>query len=148
VRPDHDEKALCRWIGRTLTERSRNRYVVALETEIDQAERPDLRTERPGIPPVPIEVNWAENWSYNVLVERLEKQLIGQYLRARDNRYGFFLLGYIDVDKKEHWKKATGKFLTISELVSDLQSIADRLVECNSAVNAVTVIGIDFRNPK
>ncbi len=96
VRSDHDEKALCRWIARKLTERSRNRYGVPLETEIDQEEHPDLRTERPGLPPVLIEVKWAENWSYNTLVERLENQFIGQYLRARDNRYGFFLLRYID----------------------------------------------------
>ncbi len=148
VRADHDEKALCRWIARNLSDHSRGRYVTTLEVEIDQAERPDVRTEHPGLPPVPIEVKWAENWSYNKLVERLENQLFGQYLRARDNRYGFFLLGYADAAKKEHWKKDTGELLTFSELVSDLQSIADGLVECSPAVNAVTVIGIDYRNPK
>jgi len=148
VRSDQDEKALCRWIERKLTERSRNRYVVSLEIEIDQEQRPDLRTERPGLPPVPIEVKWAERWSYNQLVERLENQLIGQYLRARDNRYGFFLLGYVDAGAKKHWKKDSGESLTFSELISDLQAVAGQLVECDSGVNAVTVIGIDFRNPK
>lgn len=148
IRTDHDEKALCRWIVRRLTERSRDRYVVSLETEIDLEERPDVRTERPGLPPVPVEVKWAENWSYNELVERLENQLFGQYLRARDNRYGIFLLGYVDEDKKKHWRKGTAELLTFAELIADLQSIADGIVVRSPAVNAVTVIGIDFRNPK
>lgn len=148
VRSDHDEKALCRWIARKLKERSRNRYVATLEIEIDQEERPDLRTEHSELPPVPIEVKWAENWSYNQLTERLENQLFGQYLRARDNRYGIFLLGYLDAEKKKRWKKDTGESLTFSELISDLQSVADALVGCNAEVNAVRVIGVDFRNPK
>ena len=52
------------------------------------------------------------------------------------------------MSKKKRWKKDTGELLTFSELVSDLQSIADELIECAPVVNAVTVIGIDFRNPK
>ena len=148
VRSGHDEKALCRWIGRKLKERSRGRYVVPRETEIDREERPDLRTECPSIAPVPIEVKWAENWSYNTLVERLENQLIGQYLRARDNRYGFFFLGYIDAEKKKHWKRNTGQSLTFPELVSDLSAVAAEIVRLNAGVNAVSVIGIDFRKPE
>lgn len=77
VRSDQDEKTLCRWIARKLSVRSRRRYVVPIETEIDQDQHPDLRIERSGLPPVPIEVKWAEKWSYNELVERLENHSLG-----------------------------------------------------------------------
>ncbi|QGJ68668.1 Hypothetical protein PBC10988_3290 [Planctomycetales bacterium 10988] len=147
VRLDHDEKALCRWIARKLHDQARGRYIAPLEVEIDQGKRPDIRPENADIPPVPFEVKWAERWSYNQLVESLNKQLVGQYLRAHENRYGIFLLGYIDEDEKKRWYDKGSSRLCFRKLIENLQSKANQLVEQNPNIYAIKVIGIDFRPP-
>jgi hypothetical protein len=147
LRAGDNEKAFRRWLARKLDASSRGRYRIPQEVEIDQEQRPDLRAEYPGISPVPIEVKWAERWSYNELSERLCNQLVGQYLRARESQYGLYLLGYIDEVKKQSWRKDGGEILTFEDLTADLQHTADRLVERNAEICRVTVIGIDFREP-
>jgi hypothetical protein len=57
---DYPEADLRKWLQRKLSERSRDRYTVPQETEIDLQERPDLRVERPGLAPVSIEVKWVD----------------------------------------------------------------------------------------
>jgi hypothetical protein len=37
---------------------------------------------------------WADRWSAAELLERLENQLVGDYLRAHDSRFGIFFIGY------------------------------------------------------
>ena len=48
---DANEIHLRRWLARKLEERSRNRYNVPQEPEIDLQQRPDLQFLRPGLPP-------------------------------------------------------------------------------------------------
>ncbi len=148
LRPGDDEHVMRRWLARQLRDSARERYCIPQEVEIDQEERPDLYAERTGIPPVPIEVKWAERWSYNQLVERLQNQLVGQYLRARDNQFGIYLLGYIDEERRQSWRKDSGDSLVFEDLITDLQETADRLVEGNATIRGLKVIGIDFRQLK
>jgi hypothetical protein len=93
LRADHDELAFRRWLARNLNERSRQRYTVPQEEEIDLQQRPDLRVENPKTAPVSVEVKWADKWTLAELLERLENQLVGQYLRANNSRYGIYVLG-------------------------------------------------------
>jgi hypothetical protein len=86
VSPVSKEPVLRRWLARKLMERSHGRYVVPQEEEIDQQEKPDLRIENPRTDPTSIEIKWADNWTLAELLERLENQLVGQYLRAHINR--------------------------------------------------------------
>lgn len=103
---DGKEAVLRRWLARKLKERSYGRYIVPQEEEIDQQDKPDLRIENPKTAPVSIEIKWADNWTLAVLLERLENQLIGQYLRAHNSRYGVYLLGMIG--RRGHWESLDG----------------------------------------
>jgi len=115
--------------------------------EIDQAQRPDLHFERPGIPPVPVEIKWADKqWTANDLLEGLENQLVGQYLRARNVRYGIYVVGYHG--RKKHWDHPTeGHRIGFDELVKLLEGKAVELEKSNRDVAGIRVISINFTVP-
>jgi hypothetical protein len=146
IRLDAKESALRRWLARKLRERSRGRYTVPQEAEIDQGERPDIRVEHPKTDPVSIEVKWADNWTLVQLLDALEKQLVGQYLRAHNSRFGLYLLGMIG--RKKHWEQTGGPPLNFSELCAVLSKRADEMVASDPHIEGLAVLGVDFREPK
>lgn len=146
VQKNAPEFHLRRWIQRKLLERSQNRYNVPQEGEIDQQERPDLRLENPKTAAVSVEVKWAENWTLEKLLERLENQLVGQYLRAHNSRFGIYLLGYIG--NQQHWvESATGKKFGFEEVVGIVRQHAISLVQKKPKIAGLEVIGINFCEP-
>lgn len=145
IQKDAPEMQLRRWLQRKLNERSQNRYTVPQEEEIDRQERPDLRLENPKTGPVSIEVKWADNWTLDVLLERLENQLVGQYLRAHNSRYGIYLLGFIGNGNRNHWEdSSTGKRLTFDEMVEAVKQRALLLMQTNLKIAGLEVISINF----
>ena len=79
---------------------SLNQYTVGSEEELADATRTDIRLNAPQVSaPVPIELKIGDNWSPKQLIERLENQLIKNYMRV--SRYGVFLLVY--KGKKNFW---------------------------------------------
>lgn len=140
-----DEYVLRRWLARKLNERSRERYTVPQEEEIDQKQRPDLRVENPKTHPVSIEVKWADNWTLQELLERLESQLVGQYLRAHHSRHGIYLLA--SDGRKRHWQDGDGKRITFEEVSTRLTAKAAEIEAENTDVDVVRVVSIDFRRP-
>ena len=146
LHPDDEEDRLRSWLARQLRSRSKGRYNVPQEEEIDLEQRPDLRLEAPGIAPVSIEVKWADNWSLNELIEGLADQLVGKYLRAPDSNYGIYVLGY--KGEKNHWLKGeSGQKLAFNELVQDLQHKARELEKDYKDAICLKVFGIDFQKP-
>jgi hypothetical protein len=140
---DANEAWLRSWLARQLRDRSRRRYTVPQEGEIDRAQRPDLRVEAPGVGVVPIEVKWADSWTGSELFERLENQLVGQYLRAHDVHYGIYLLGFKGT--KEQWEHPTGgRRISFAQLIETLQAHAKELVRGRTDIHGLLVIGIDF----
>ncbi|MFZ2630073.1 MAG: hypothetical protein WA081_14195 [Desulfosalsimonadaceae bacterium] len=141
---EYDERKLRIWLASKLQERSRNRYMVPQEEEIDRRERPDLRIERPGMAPVSIEVKWADkNWTLPDLLERLENQLVGQYLRDDNSRYGIYLLGYIG--RKKIWENPSNSSrLSFEEVVTVIDDRAKKIVEERRNVEDIAVISMDF----
>jgi hypothetical protein len=148
VREGDPEDVLRSWLARELTSRSRDRYSVPQEEEIDLEKRPDLHLEAPGISPLPIEIKWADGATYGnakKLLERLENQLFGDYLRAAESRFGIFLIGQV---RSKRWREpGTGASLDLEGLRALLQRRADALVEERRDVDAVEVVAIDFRRP-
>jgi hypothetical protein len=148
VRECDPEDVLRTWLARELTSRSRDRYSVPQEEEIDLEKRPDLHLEAPGITPLPVEIKWADGTSYgtaNSLLERLENQLFGDYLRAAESRFGIFLIGQV---RPKRWQEpGTGGYLDLEGLRALLQRRADALVGERRDVDAVEVVAIDFRRP-
>ncbi len=146
LRPEDHEDRLRSWLARQLRERSRAKYNVPQESEIDPRRYPDLRIEAPGLPPVPIEVKWACSWTGPDLFERLENQLIGDYLRAHDAHYGVYLLGRIGEPKE--WQHPTaGHLMGFLALLEALQAHATAIVDARPDVREVRVVGIDFSEP-
>lgn len=141
------EGVLRRWLARKLRERARDRYTVPQEVEIDRGERPDCRIERPGIAAVPIEVKWAERWSVAQLLERLENQLIGQYLRAHDARNGIYFVATIEPGHQ--WRDpASGALITFEAVIAMLRARAAELVSQREEVDLIEVVSVDFRDPR
>lgn len=97
------------------------------ESTVDLNQRPDLRVEIPGISALPVEVKLAnlEHWSAEKLLERLEGQLIGQYLRADGVNYGVYVVG--NTAPKRRWlRPGDKKLIDFSELVSLQASVRER----------------------
>jgi hypothetical protein len=143
VQSGADEYMLRRWLARKLVERSRGRYTIPQEEEIDQEQRPDLRAENPKTSAVSIEVKWADNWTVGELYTGLESQLVGQYLRDHRSRHGVYVLG--TRGKKKHWK-LEDRNLTFREVYGLIEGRAREITAENQGVERLQVIGIDFTN--
>lgn len=150
VRSGDLEKDLQGFLNRELTERSLNWFAVTQESTVDLEQRPDLRVERLGLNPIPVEIKLANlsHWSMPKLLECLEDQLVGQYLRAAQVRYGIYVLG--NTSPKRRWEMpSTGKRLNFNELVQHIQDRAASLqTELREGVDGIEVIGIDFSDPR
>jgi hypothetical protein len=131
-----------------LSERSLDWFKVVQEKEVDQRQRPDLCVERPGLNSLPIEVKLADSWTIAELLERLENQLIGQYLRPSDVRHGIYVLG--NTGKKNNWEMPnTREPMNFKAVVSILAKRAAQLqIEQRARVDAIEVVGIDFTDPR
>ena len=127
-----------------LKKSSRLRYTVGSEEELADASRTDIRLNAPQIPsPVPIELKIADKWTLAELRERMENQLIRQYMRI--SRYGIFLVIHNGEKKKRHWKdNKTKKILPFAKLIDTLKQEADYLTRRHPKVADLEVVGIDF----
>jgi len=80
---------ICGW----LQEKSHGKYSAHQEEELADAKRTDIRIQGTNFDgPVPIELKIAENGSGTKLLEQLNNQLCGQYLRDNKSNCGIFLL--------------------------------------------------------
>lgn len=144
VHPQSSESDLRTWLANELTRRRKGRYSIEQESVIDRDQRPDVRAENPNTSPVPIEIKWACAWSVPVLLERLENQLMGQYLRAYDARYGIFFVGVIKPGRL--WDNPTGGCrLNFAEVVKLLEAKAAELTAQANGLKQARVIPVDFR---
>ncbi len=142
-RSDDKERRLRKWLKRQLDARAKGRYGVTQEEEIDPLRNPDLRLVRQGIAAVPIEVKWADHWTGPKLFERLENQLIGDYLRPHDAHCGFYVLG--NKGTKQNWQHPEDRRrLAFGVLVDAVQARADAITSSRPDIHAVAVVGIDF----
>lgn len=135
-----DEIELRRVIANRLRLISCNRYTTGSEEELADKSRTDIRLHNPKVDArIPIEIKIAGKWSANKLRERMENQLVGQYLC--EARYGIFLLVNRGAEgDKKYWRH--GKKLHFSTLVQWLKGESRTLL--NEHVQGVEVIGIDL----
>jgi hypothetical protein len=147
LRLGDNENLLRKWVARWLVERSRKRYTVPEEEEIDLRERPDIRVENPKTNPVSIEVKWADNWTLGQLLERLENQLVGQYLRAHNSHYGIYFLGYVGKQKSWKDKVADNVDRSFAEVVQIIRERAEQLTRQHANIGGLHVVSFDFTEP-
>jgi hypothetical protein len=138
------ETELRNWFASRLRQASRGRYSVPPEEELADAKRPDLRIHAPAVDaPVAIELKIADKWKCPQLAERLRNQLIGQYLRDTRSRFGIFLLVRHGT-KQGCWRPETGKPLSFSQLIEQLQAEAQAILKERYDLEDVRVVGIDL----
>ncbi len=145
VRPELQEVGVRKWLARQLVRQNEPAIIVPQEWEIDDGKRPDLRLSVPNIAPVSVELKVAEEWSFNELMERLENQLVGQYLRDHRARYGIYALAQFN--KERTWKDdKSGSLIDAPALVEALQARADEIVKSRPDIHQIKVINICFTN--
>lgn len=135
-------------LARKLDEHSLKWFSVTEESEADLEQRPDLRVERAGLNPLPLEIKLAnlKHWTVAKLLERLENQLVGQYLRPENIRFGIYIVGTTSPTRRWEYD---GRRIDFDELVSLLQTRALELAaERSHAVHRLEVIGINFSDPR
>ncbi|ABA88341.1 hypothetical protein Pcar_1092 [Syntrophotalea carbinolica DSM 2380] len=128
------------WFSDSLRKAARGKYSIAPEEELADAKRPDIRVHAQEIDaPCVIELKISDNWSFNEHIERLQRQLVGQYLRDVRSRYGVFLLAR---RRQAYW--VSGRRLTFEELIAKVQIEANRINQRRPDLEAIKVIGIDL----
>ncbi len=139
----NNEKLIRNWVGNELRSNAIGKYSLAQEDELSDDKRPDLRIFGNSFDgPVPLEVKLANNWSGSVLLERLENQLCGDYLRDERSQCGIYLL-ISQKDKTYKLPRISTNF-TFSELVEYLDKYGKE-ISCNySDIEDITVVGIDL----
>ncbi len=148
VRKDDREEVFRGFLKRELEEHSLDWFIVTQESEIDLKQQPDISVERQGLNQLPIEVKLANDLSIRELLEGLENQLIGQYLRSANVRHGVYVLG--NTVPKRWWEEPiTKEKLNFEQLVQRIQARAAELqAQMREGVDAIEVIGIDFSDPR
>lgn len=138
-----DEIELRRIVSNRLKHSSQNKYTIAPEEELADQTRTDIRLHHPDVDArIPIEIKIAGKWTTTQHRERLENQLIRQYMR--EAQYGIFLLinRGAQGDKKT-W--AIGKKKSdFSGLVQWLKNKTCPLIRKHKQVQGLEVIGIDL----
>jgi hypothetical protein len=115
-----NETAVQNWIADRLRLKQGRAYSVERETHVVDEKEPDVRLRAKATDAsVAIEIKVPESWTLEQLQAALTDQLCGRYLRARGAQHGILLLVY-----KEARAKETASFLTFSEVVNRLRTLA------------------------
>ncbi len=138
-----EETEMRNFLARELRSRAGGRYDVPQESELADGKRPDLRFHGNGFDaPVPAELKLADRWTGPKLLERLENQLCGDYLRDARSRRGLFVLVHNGTEKA--WTVADGSRVDFDGLVEALTA-RWRLIAPNfPEVDDVHVVGINL----
>lgn len=133
-----------KFIGGWLRDRAGGRYSIPPEEELADAKRPDLRFRGANFDgPVPIELKVADNWTGPHLLERMEVQLGGDYLRDARSTRGIFLLVYIGI--KKSWDlPGNGSAEDFDELLTALRQHWAMIASQYPNVEDLAVVGIDL----
>ena len=138
-----DEIELRRVIANRLRLISRNKYTTGSEEELADRSRTDIRLHNPKVDArIPIEIKIAGKWSANKLRERMETQLVGQYLR--EARFGIFLLVNRRAGSDRRSWRPGDKNLDFSALVQWLKGESGSVLQANPRLQKIEVLGIDL----
>ena len=129
------------WLRRKLNESARGRYVVPPEWEIVGG-RPDLRLVIPGAAPVSLELKIADNWPLQELLDGLEQQLVGTYMRDSKARYGIYVLAQFN--RRREWVPLDGPRIDSAQMLGILQKRAQQILDLRLDISGLEVVLIHF----
>jgi hypothetical protein len=137
------ESKFRKYIGKDLRDKSYGRYSSPQEEELADAKKTDIRIHGVGFDrPVPIELKIADKWTGPQLLERLENQLCGDYLRDNRSSRGIYLLVFRG--KKHGWVVDNNNKVDFDGLTQALRDQWTRLSPDYPNVDDIRVIGIDL----
>jgi hypothetical protein len=139
-----DEFELRRVIANRLKYAARGKYTTGSEEELADETRTDIRLHNPLVNArIPIELKIADKWAATALKERLQTQLIGQYLR--EACCGIYLLVRRGAEgDQRRWSLPHGERADFSELVAWLTVQATSLIAQHPNIKGLQVVGIDL----
>ena len=141
-----DEPEMRVYLAKELRDKSQNRYSIAQEDELADGKKPDIRFLGNGFDaPVPLELKLANKWPGPKLIERLENQLCGDYLRDDRSSRGLYVLIYTGTGPRSHWQlpSESGR-VDFGGLIDALRSHWDEMSRNFPNIEDVTIIGIDL----
>lgn len=137
------EVAIRKFIGNWLRDRAAGRYVIPQEEQLADDKRPDFRVHSNNFDaPVPVELKLPDKWTGAKLLERLENQLGGDYLRDIRSSCGVFLL--VNHGGKKSWTLPGKKKVVFKELINEVQQQWRLLAPNFPNIEDIEVIGIDL----
>lgn len=135
-----NEPELRIYFADVLKKQAKKKYTVACEEEKADKSRTDIRLCYPHLISVPIELKIADNWTTSELLERLQNQLIGQYML--ESKHGIFLLAHSG--QKKSWQDSTKKKLKFDQLIEWLQNELKVILINTPSIQSIEIIGIDL----
>lgn len=146
-RPNMPESAIQRWLAGRLERESRGQYNVVREEEVDGRKKPDIRLHHSVAGHVTNEIKPVEKgnrYTFSELMDALDTQLVGQYLRAANSQHGILTITMLS---ERRWDPRDGNgMIDFQELIERLNNRAREIVETNPEVEQLAVIGINFSN--
>lgn len=144
---DDDEAIFRSWLTRQLNDQAKGKYKAIQEEEIDLEEKPDIRIETPSISPISLELKWVDGRQLHSLIDDLNSQLVGKYLRAVNSNYGIYVIGY--KRKQQKWKNnENDEWINFNQVIEVLKNHAEIILNNHSDIFGLSVISIDFSDPK
>jgi hypothetical protein len=144
-----EEPELRRVIANRLRYSAAGKYTTGSEEELKDKTRTDIRLHHPAVEariPIELKIADARHWTAAKLRERLENQLIGQYMD--EARYGIFLIVRRGAKRdRAVWHLGDGaqdRELSFQELADWLEEEAEELLRGNPTIDGLKVVAIDL----
>jgi hypothetical protein len=145
VHVEDNESGFRDWLRRKLNETARGRYLVPPEWEIVGG-RPDLRLVIPDAAPVSLELKIADNWTFQKLLDGLEEQLVGTYMRDDHARYGIYVLALFKRER-EWMSLEDGAPIDSSQMLGFLHKRVQEILDLRLDISGLEVVLIHFSSP-
>ena len=138
------ERAIQNWVADRLRIKQGRSYSVEREAHVFAEKEPDIRLRtRYSDANVPIEIKaTSSDWTLQDYEKALTEQLIGQYLRDRENRWGTLLIVQ-QKSRKNGWMAPDGSWFSIGQVIEHLRSIAASIASRDQYSAQVDVILFD-----
>jgi hypothetical protein len=130
------------WFAREFRNSARGQYTVHREEEVIDGDKPDIRlASEKADAPTSVEIKVADTWKFEELVEALEDQLVGRYMRAERSRHGILLMTWHG--KRLTWPDGTDE-LTFLQVMERLSKKASGIRASDGGIDGLSVVGIDL----
>lgn len=138
------ERAIQNWIADRLRIKQGRSYSVERETHVAEEKEPDIRLRAKSTDAnLPIEIKaTSSGWTLPDYEKALTDQLIGQYLRDRENRWGTLLIVH-QKTRPTGWRGPDGSWFNISQVIEHLRSIAASIAASGQNSAQVDVMLLD-----